>query len=127
MLSQLRGRSFHRATVTVNLLAVIMVFNQSLPTNIRALLWVPNAVLMNIMACRVFRNTILGTINEAGSCSANFTSTEQRTEVIPLPLCGGDSVSGRSTQQSYEAGQLPHSTQKNQVLPRCLHIFHCDD
>jgi hypothetical protein len=36
-----------------------MLFDDSIPSILRTIFAVPNVTLMNIMACRVFRNTIL--------------------------------------------------------------------
>ena len=82
VLSQLTGRSLHRTTVTMNLLAVIMLFTHF---DLREIFWTPNIILMNIMACRVFTNTILGNFRET-EITTSFISREQRAEVTPLPL-----------------------------------------
>ena len=61
MLKHLTGCSFHRTITTINLFAVIMLFDHSM-TNIqilRTMFTVPNVALMNIMACRVHRNLVL--------------------------------------------------------------------
>ena len=43
----------------MNIISVIMLFSSSVPDILRKLLVGPNVVLMNIMAGRVFRNTML--------------------------------------------------------------------
>ena len=43
----------------MNIVSVIMLFYTSDPSVFRTVFAVPNATLMNVMACRVFRNTIL--------------------------------------------------------------------
>ena len=43
----------------MNIISVIMLFSSSVPDILRKLLVGPNVILMNIMAGRVFRNTIL--------------------------------------------------------------------
>ena len=50
----------YSATVGCNLLTVVMFFITSLPLMYRTMFVVPNVMLMNVMACRVFRNTIFG-------------------------------------------------------------------
>jgi hypothetical protein len=62
-----------------------MLFNQSVPTILRTVFWVPNALMVNIMACRVFRNTIFGRFREA-EIATSLISRELRGAVIPLPL-----------------------------------------
>ena len=51
--------SFHRTVVTMNIIAVFMLFYPSNPDILRSIFTVPNVVLMNVMAGRVFRNTKL--------------------------------------------------------------------
>ena len=43
----------------MNIISVIMLFYTSDPSVFRTVFAVPNAGLANVMACRVFRNTIL--------------------------------------------------------------------
>ena len=51
--------STHRTIVTLNIVSVIMLFYPSNSNVLRTFFATPNVVLMNVMACRVFRNTIL--------------------------------------------------------------------
>ena len=50
---------FHRIIVTMNVIQVIMILLPSNPNVLKLILSVPIVVLMNVMACRVFRNTLL--------------------------------------------------------------------
>lgn len=50
---------FDRTTVTFNVITVTLYYISSLPP-LRILFVAPNMAMMNIMACRVFRNTKLG-------------------------------------------------------------------
>jgi hypothetical protein len=51
----------HRsATIGSNLLTVAMFSINSFPVVYRTMFMVPNTMLMNVMACRVFRNTRFG-------------------------------------------------------------------
>ena len=50
---------FHRTIVTINVIAVIMLYYPSYPEVLRTAFTIPNIVLTNIMAGRVFRNTML--------------------------------------------------------------------
>ena len=54
----------HRTIVSVNLLAMIMLFNTSVSEVLGTIFQVPNVVLTNMMACRVYRNTVFGLIAE---------------------------------------------------------------
>ena len=49
---------FHRTIVTMHIISVIMLY-ASYSNIFRTVFAVPNTALMNVMACRVFRNTIL--------------------------------------------------------------------
>jgi hypothetical protein len=84
------GQAYYLTTVTINLVAVIMLFNQSVPTILRTVFWVSNVVIVNIMASRVFRNTIFGRFRET-EIATSLISKELRGVVIPLPLWEGDS------------------------------------
>jgi len=79
------GQAYYLTTVTINLLAVIMLFNQTVPTILRTVFWVPNVLVVNIMACRVFRNTIFGRFRET-EIATSLISKQLRGAVIPLPL-----------------------------------------
>ena len=50
----------YSATVGCNLLTVVIFYINSFPAVYRTMFFAPNAMLMNVMACRVFRNTKLG-------------------------------------------------------------------
>uniref|UniRef100_A0A8H7XNM8 Uncharacterized protein n=1 Tax=Psilocybe cubensis TaxID=181762 RepID=A0A8H7XNM8_PSICU len=54
------GQIYYLTTVTSNLLTVVLMALPSLPVTYRTMLAGPNIMLMNIMACRVFRKTKLG-------------------------------------------------------------------
>jgi len=69
-------------------MTVIMLYAGNVPITYRTMFTVPNIALMNIMACRVFRNTKLGLNREASSF---FNSKASRTDAqvsgaIPLSL-----------------------------------------
>ncbi|KAF9044988.1 hypothetical protein BJ165DRAFT_1474706 [Panaeolus papilionaceus] len=69
------GQQYYTVTVSLNLLTVIMFFVHSVPPTYRLMFTVPNVTLMNIMACRVFRNTKFGLIQD----SSMSTSVLQQT------------------------------------------------
>lgn len=54
---------FSRTTITTNLSTLILMYIKSLPNGYRIMLAGPNVMLMNIMACRVFRKTKLGPLS----------------------------------------------------------------
>ena len=106
MLNQLTNSFFsHRTTVTINLLAVIMLFNHSVPTILRTVFWIPNVLMANIMASRVFRNTIFGKIRET-EIATSVISKELRGLAIPLPLWEGESGRMKQEEDSFDTGGI---------------------
>jgi len=62
------GQAYYLSIVTLNVIQVVMILIPSNPNVLKLILAVPNVVLMNVMACRVFRNTILfGSVRESGT------------------------------------------------------------
>lgn len=55
------GQAYYLTIITMNLIAVITLFDHSIPAiqTLRTMFTVPNVALMNIMACRVYRNIVL--------------------------------------------------------------------
>ena len=49
----------NRTIVTINIIAVIMLYYPSFPPVLQMAFTIPNIVLTNVMASRVFRNTML--------------------------------------------------------------------
>lgn len=60
--------------MTTSIMTVIMLYISAVPVAYRTMFTVPNIVLMNIMACRVFRNTKFGHFRES-EISTNGMST----------------------------------------------------
>ena len=90
-----------------------MLFNQSVPTILRTVFWVPNVLMVNIMACRVFRNTIFGNFRE-NEISTSLISKELRGEIIPLPLWERELGCGtKQGEDSYDDGNK--DTQKDEL------------
>ncbi|KAF9043104.1 hypothetical protein BJ165DRAFT_1529223 [Panaeolus papilionaceus] len=54
------GQAYYLTTVTSSLLTVIMLEVDAVPPVFRSMFTVSNVMLMNIMACRVYRNTKFG-------------------------------------------------------------------
>ncbi|KAF9563106.1 hypothetical protein CPC08DRAFT_686956 [Agrocybe pediades] len=86
------GQVYYLTTVTTNLMTVIMLFVKSVPVTYRTMFTVPNIMLMNVMACRVFRNTKFGLFRESSFSTTDFKSTSpeakfaQPHQSIPLSL-----------------------------------------
>ncbi|KAF9045136.1 hypothetical protein BJ165DRAFT_1611317 [Panaeolus papilionaceus] len=81
------GQAYYLAMVATNLPTVIMFYLRAVPPTYRTMFSVPNLALMNIMACRVFRNTKFGVFN-ADSISTTMVGTKgaKRNTIIPRAL-----------------------------------------
>ncbi|KAF9553169.1 hypothetical protein CPC08DRAFT_728110 [Agrocybe pediades] len=91
------GQKYYLTTITASLLAVIMMCTPSVPIGYRTMFIYPNIVLMNIMACRIFRKTKLDFRNDTDTTFFGFTKSsnppsenisEPTRNVIPLALRG---------------------------------------
>lgn len=60
---------YYLATVTVNLICMIVIFNPSVPAIYHMMLSIPNVTIQNAMACRVYRQLKIGWISEGASTS----------------------------------------------------------
>ncbi|PPQ70819.1 hypothetical protein CVT24_001036 [Panaeolus cyanescens] len=83
------GQAYYLTTVTTNLMTVIMLYIYTVPITYRTMFTVPNIALMNIMACRVFRNTKFGVFRETSISTSRMGSTnpaDRSASVIPLSL-----------------------------------------
>lgn len=78
------GQMYYLVTVCSNLLAVVMVY-MPVPIVYRTVFSCPNTVLMNIMACRVYRNTKFGLYkNSVALSTSRYTSEDRSGPTIPL-------------------------------------------
>ncbi|PPQ98316.1 hypothetical protein CVT26_013635 [Gymnopilus dilepis] len=88
------GQLYYLTTVATRLLTVILFYSTNLPAAYRSMFILPNIVIMNIMACRVFRNTKFGHIKQEPyngiSTTIRFRSRDEgtATSAIPLSLAG---------------------------------------
>jgi len=96
------GQAYYLTTITGSLIAVITIYTHSIPPILRTIVWIPNVVLMNIMACRVFRNTLFGYFRET-EISTSFIVREQR-EHTTLPSWAGES--GHTSQETGQEGHV---------------------
>ncbi|KAF9482245.1 hypothetical protein BDN70DRAFT_853708 [Pholiota conissans] len=58
------GQRYYLITLVSSLLTVVMAFDTSVPVPMRSMCATPNIVLVNIMACRVYRRTKAGVFRE---------------------------------------------------------------
>ncbi|KDR73143.1 hypothetical protein GALMADRAFT_72738 [Galerina marginata CBS 339.88] len=93
------GQIYYLTTVSTSLLTVIMLYVSSVPIAYRTMFTVPNIMLMNIMACRVFRNTKFGLFRENTISTSKMRSKDDRTtaSIIPLSLTGNSRGKGQAS------------------------------
>ncbi|KAJ3513401.1 hypothetical protein NLJ89_g2966 [Agrocybe chaxingu] len=75
------GQAYYLTTVTTNLMTVVVFYFTFIPAVYRAMFAVPNAILMNMMACRVYRRTKLALKNVSNHPT---TSVSKDAPIIPL-------------------------------------------
>ncbi|KIM36340.1 hypothetical protein M413DRAFT_78414 [Hebeloma cylindrosporum] len=101
--AMLRGNQmYYLVAVGCNLLTLVMFYINSLPEVYRSMLAVPNAIVMNIMACRVYRNTKFG--NQWMEPAINITpiafqepiANSSATRALDLLSETGNTNAGRS-------------------------------
>ncbi|CAA7262445.1 unnamed protein product [Cyclocybe aegerita] len=79
------GQAYYLTTVITKLMTVIIFYFTLVPAVYRAMFAVPNAVVMNMMACRVYRRTKLARYRELKTPSSNLSSAMPNDRaVIPL-------------------------------------------
>ncbi|KAF4609851.1 hypothetical protein D9613_010431 [Agrocybe pediades] len=102
------GQAYYLTTVTTSLMTVIMLYIKAVPVSYQTMFTVPNIMLMNIMACRVFRNTKFGIFRENTYSSARYKSTVKDDKfAVPLSLTSGGTA-GRNGRQV--RGQVSETT-----------------
>lgn len=86
-----------RTTITTNLVFVLLLYTKGISGSFKAILSLPNMVLMNVMACRVFRKTRLS-LYEPESLP---TSVQFR---FPLSVSTAETTSEVSSQRALSMG-----------------------
>jgi hypothetical protein len=98
----LNGRAYYLCTIGITLTSIVMSYINALPIAYRTILAYPAVALMNIMACRIFRNTKLGRFNVGASTTYSpsevlsqlaFASSGGHSAVVPTDNYGMDSTS----------------------------------
>ncbi|CAA7262468.1 unnamed protein product [Cyclocybe aegerita] len=79
------GQAYYLTTISLNLVTAIMFYNTSIPIVYRSFIGVPNIVLMNAMACHVYRKIRFGVYRE---------TTVLSTHELPL---ASDTTRGQSS------------------------------
>ena len=63
-----------------------MVFNTRVPVPMRSMFATPNIALLNIMACRVYRNTKFGVFREEEISTSNMNKADAESKLPPFPV-----------------------------------------
>ncbi|KAF9050303.1 hypothetical protein BJ165DRAFT_1577549 [Panaeolus papilionaceus] len=104
------GQRYYTVTVSLNLLAVAMLFAPAIPPIYHVVFVGPNVALMNIMACRVFRDTKFGLIQDT-SMSSDSTKI-------------GNSVPLRVTRDHDNAFEMSNGDQRRSPSDTVMHVVH---
>ncbi|KAJ3480423.1 hypothetical protein NLI96_g8364 [Meripilus lineatus] len=64
------GQQYYIATIGINLCAAVVILTPSIPPTIRELMYYPNVAIVNIMACRAFRQL---RVEMMKGCVTSFT------------------------------------------------------
>ncbi|KAJ3513167.1 hypothetical protein NLJ89_g3103 [Agrocybe chaxingu] len=75
------GQVYILSTVGVNLLTGICFYNYSIPAVYRSIFGMPNVMIMNVMACRIYRDTKLGLMRPLNPLSSTRLSQPTLTNV----------------------------------------------
>ncbi|TFK19029.1 hypothetical protein FA15DRAFT_660246 [Coprinopsis marcescibilis] len=79
------GQTYYMVTVFSNLLTVVMIYMTSLPATYRTIFSAPNIMLINVMACRVFRHTKFGVFKQSTFTNSTMLATDVRNaSVLPV-------------------------------------------
>ncbi|KAJ3511793.1 hypothetical protein NLJ89_g3893 [Agrocybe chaxingu] len=89
------GQVYYLTTVSTNLLTVVVFFLKTVPVVYRTMFVVPNVMLMNIMACRVFRRTKFGLYREKTSINTSGVNSKSNDTIIPLSFISNSHPNGR--------------------------------
>jgi len=75
------GQAYYLTTISLNLITVSLFFNRSIPVVYRSFIGIPNIVLMNSMACHVYRNVRFGVyVENASTITTISTRHDRKTE-----------------------------------------------
>lgn len=101
-------------TVSLNLLAVAMLFAPAIPPIYHVVFVGPNVALMNIMACRVFRDTKFGLIQDTSMSSGVRSDSTKIGNSVPL----------RVTRDHDNAFEMSNDDQRRSPSDTVMHVVH---
>jgi hypothetical protein len=70
------GQVYYLSTVGLAFMSVIFITIESIPAVYRSAIGIPNIMLINVMACRVFRNTKFGIFRETTTSDFVLPTTD---------------------------------------------------
>ncbi|KDR73158.1 hypothetical protein GALMADRAFT_722528 [Galerina marginata CBS 339.88] len=87
------GQAYYLSTIFFSFATTIITYNGSISLVYREMFGAPNLVVMNVMACRVFRHTMLGLYRDSTSTSTSNRSFPMAvTRPVSFNTQGGMSV-----------------------------------
>jgi hypothetical protein len=84
----------YRSTVGITFLSVTFIAVKSIPGVYRSAIAIPNIMLINVMACRVYRNTKFGIFRET---TCDFVLPMEEPDIF-IEFSGDNSSAAESTQ-----------------------------
>ncbi|KJA22359.1 hypothetical protein HYPSUDRAFT_164547 [Hypholoma sublateritium FD-334 SS-4] len=99
------GQLYYLISVVVGLIAFILMFTPEIPLRLRPLANVPYVVVVNIMACRVFRRTRTGVIRE--SQISTSTRTGGRMSQLVFPSSNATNISNQRRDTTVLSQMVP--------------------
>ena len=113
-----------RATVGVNIVAVVVILTPSIPPVYRAMFSIPNVALQNAMACRVFRQIKLGLLNERPT---TITPSQMETPIAFVPISrlkynSGMTVTRGTTNEDHTSTFQSPSSYKSPIGPSTMRV-----
>ncbi|KAJ3506390.1 hypothetical protein NLJ89_g6895 [Agrocybe chaxingu] len=97
------GQAYYLTTITLNLVTAVMFYNTSIPIVYRSFIGVPNIVLMNAMACHVYRKIRFGVYSE---------TTISSTYELPL---ASDGTRGHSSSIAFGRNSALSTSQSTRI------------
>jgi hypothetical protein len=94
----------YRSTVGLTFLSVIFLAIKSIPAVYRSAIGIPDIMLVNVMACRVFRNTKFGIFRET---TDDFVLPTEKPDISSgIVFIGGNSSTQSSTSGDVGSGDI---------------------
>ena len=103
----------YRSTVSLTFLSVIFLAVKSIPAVYRSAIGIPDIMLVNVMACRVFRNTKFGIFRET---TDDFVLPTEKPDISIVFIGGNSSTQSSHTSDDVGSGDI-HDSQASKDPP----------